>query len=130
MPRRLISATALGAAMGVVLLGCSGAPARTNGSAPVAGSTRASARGTPAGSATYPARPVTMADARRCPVTIGRPVPRNMWWRHQLAGWNSAYGNSSLWVGGLKPHGVVIMTRSDVSPGDRFGMKLGWYRLT
>jgi len=71
-----------------------------------------------------------MADARRCPVTIGHPVPRTAWWRHQLAGWNSAYGNGKLWVGGLWPHGVVIMTRDDVGPDGRLGMKFGWYRLT
>ena len=38
MPRRLIAATAVAAGMSVVLLGCTGGPARTvTGSAPVAG---------------------------------------------------------------------------------------------
>jgi len=71
-----------------------------------------------------------MAHARRCPVTIGHAVPRTEPWRHQLAGWNSAYGNGSLWVGGLWPNGVVIMTRDDAGPRGRLGMKFGWYRLT
>jgi hypothetical protein len=70
-----------------------------------------------------------MAEARRCPVTIGHPVPRTVWWRDLLFGWPSAYGNGSLWVGGLWPNGVVIMTRDDVAPDGRLGMKFGWYRL-
>ena len=73
---------------------------------------------------------VTMADARRCPVTIGRPVPPIEPWRNQLFGWDSAYGNGSLWVGGLWSNGVVIMTRDDAGPRGRLGMKFGWYRLT
>ena len=131
MPRRLIAATALAAGMSVALLGCSGVPAKTvTGSGAVAGSAAGSARGAPAGPASYPARPVTMAGARRCPVTIGHPVPGTVWWRDLLAGSDSAYGNGSLWVGGLWPSGVVIMTRDDVGPDGRLGMKFGWYRLT
>jgi len=131
MLRRLSGATALAAGMSVVLLGCSGGSAKTlAGSAPAAGSAEASAKGEPAGSARYLARPVTLADARRCPVTMGRPVPSTVWWRDLLFGWGSAYGNGSLWVGGLWPHGVVIMTRDDVGPDGRLGMKFGWYRLT
>ena len=131
MLHRLIAATALAAGMSIVLLGCSSGQAKTvTGSAPVAGSTAGSPKGAPARSAGYPARPVTMADARRCPVTIGHPVPRTAWWRDQLAGWDSAYGNGKLWVGALWPNGVVIMTKDDVGPHGRLGMKFGWYRLT
>jgi len=131
MPRRLIAATALAAGMSVVLLGCSGVPAKTAaGAAPVAGSTAGPSKGSQAGPARYPARPVTMADARHCPVTIGHPVPRTVWWRDLLAGSDSAYGNGSLWVGGLWPHGVVVMTRDDLGRDGRLGMKFGWYRLT
>ena len=131
MPRRLITATALAAGMSVVLVGCTGGPARTAaGSAPATGSTGGPARGVPAGPARHPVRPVTMAGARRCPVTLGHPVPSTVWWRDELAGWDSAYGNGSLWVGGLWPHGVVIMTRDDAGPDGRLGMKFGWYRLT
>ena len=120
MPRRLIAATAVAAGMSVVLLGCTGGPARTVTSPPpVAGSTAGSAKGAPG---TWP--------ARRCPVTIGHPVPGTMWWRDLLFGWGSAYGNGSLWVGGLWPHGVVIVTKDDVGPDGRLGMKFGWYRLT
>jgi len=130
MSRRTIAATALAAGMSVVLFGCSGGPAKTvAGSAPVAGSAEGAPKGAAAGSAGHRARPVTMADARGCPVTLGHPVPRTAWWRDQLAGWNSADGNGSLWVGGLWPHGVVIMTKGDVGPGGKLGMKFGWYRL-
>jgi hypothetical protein len=115
----------------VALLGCGGGPAKTvTGSAPVSGPAAGSAKGVSAGPARDPARPVTIAGARRCPVTIGHPVPRTVWWRDLLAGWDSAYGNGSLWAGGLWPHGVVIITRDDVGPGGRLVMKFGWYRLT
>jgi hypothetical protein len=131
MPRRLIAATVLAAGMSVGLLGCGVGPAKTvTGSAPGAGSTEGSPKSAAAGPARYPARPVTMADAHRCPVTIGHPVPRTVWWRDLLAGWDSAHGNGSLWVGGLWPNGVVIMTRDDVGPDGQLGMKFGWYRLT
>jgi len=131
MLHRLIAATALAAGMSIVLLGCSSGPAKTvTGSAQIAGSTAGSPKGAPARSARYPARPVTMAEARRCPVTIGHPVPRTVWWRDLLFGSASAYGNGSLWVGGLWANGVVIMTRDDVGPDGRLGMKFGWYRLT
>jgi hypothetical protein len=71
-----------------------------------------------------------MADARRCPVTIGHPVPQTESWRDQLFGSASAYGNGSLWVGALWPHGVIIFTPDNVDPDGRLGMKFGWYRLT
>src|SRR5262249_59437788 len=104
MPRRLIAATALAMGMSVVLLGCSGVPAKTAaGSASVAGSTAGPSKGSPAGPARYPARPVTMADARHCPVTIGHPVPRTVWWRDLLAGSGRAYGHGPLWVRGPWP---------------------------
>jgi hypothetical protein len=131
MLRRLTAATALAAGMSVVLLGCSSGPPKTvAGSAPVATSAAASPKGAPARSAGYQARPVAMADARRCPVTIGHPVPRTVWWRDLLFGSDSAYGNGSLWVGALWPNGVIIMTRDDVGQDGRLSMKLGWYRLT
>ena len=106
MPRGLFAATALAAGISVALLGCTGGPARNR------------------------ARPVVMADARHCPVTIGYPVPRTALWRELLFGSSSAYGNRSLWVGALWPRGVVIITPDDVGPDGRLGMKFGWYRLT
>ena len=71
-----------------------------------------------------------MAGARHCPMTIGHPVPRTKPWRDLLFGSSRAYGNGKLWVGGLWPDGVVIVTKDDVGPGGRLSMKFGWYRLT
>jgi hypothetical protein len=62
-------------------------------------------------------------------VTIGHPVPSSLWWHSLLFGSGSAYGNRSLWVGGLWRHGVIIMTRDDLAPHGRLSMKFGWYRL-
>src|SRR5260370_8205548 len=130
MPCRLIVATAIAAGMSVALLGCTGGTAQTaTSSAPVAGPTEGSPKGAPAGPARYPARPVAMADARYCPVTIGHPVPRTKPWRDLLFGWPSAYGNGSLWVGALWPHGVVIITPDNVDPDGPLSMKFGLYRL-
>jgi hypothetical protein len=119
MPHRLLAATALAAGVSIALLGCTSGPARTATSpVPAATPTR------------HQARPVTMADARHCPVTIGHPVPPTKPWRELLFGWSIAYGNGLLWVGSLWPHGVVIITPDDVDPDGSLGMKFGWYRLT
>jgi hypothetical protein len=115
MKRKLPAAAALAAAVTAALLGCTGGPAKTP---------------TPAKAATPARASVTMADARHCPVTIGHPVPSGKPWRHLLFGWQSAHGNGSLWVGGLWPNGIVIITPDDVEPDGRLGMKFGWYRLT
>ena len=117
MTHRLMAATTLAVGLSVALLGCTGSPAK----APVKTAPPAK---------TAPPGPVTMAGARLCPVTIGHPVPSSKPWREQLFGWGSAHGSGSLWVGGLWPHGIVIITPDDVEPGGRLGMKFGWYRLT
>jgi hypothetical protein len=132
MPRRLIAATVLATGMGIALLGCAGGPVRSaTSSAPVAGSAGGSPAAAPAVPARHPVRPVVMADARHCPVTIGHPVPRTAPWRDGLFGGSaSSYGNRSLWVGLLWPHGVVIITPDHVNPDGRLEMKFGWYRLT
>jgi hypothetical protein len=108
LSRKLVVVAALAAGASVVLAGCSSGSVRTE---------------------PHPARPVTLADARRCPVTIGQPVPSRLWWHTLLFGYGSAYGDRSLWVGGLWPHGVIIMTRDDVGPHGQLSMKFGWYRL-
>ena len=120
MPRRLISVIVAAAVVGAALVGCTGGTATKT--APRRPS-MVPARGH------LTAAPVTMAGARRCPVTIGRPVPRTVWWRDLLFGSDSAYGNGSLWVGGLWRNGVVILTQDDVGPDGRLSMKFGWYRL-
>ena len=124
---RIAATTTLAAALAVTLLGCTGTPASTS----PASASPASTSPSPASPATTAApRPVTLADARNCPVTIGHPVPSSKPWREGLFGWQSAYGNGSLWVGALWPHGVVIITPDNVDPDGRLGMKFGWYRLT
>jgi hypothetical protein len=123
MPRRLIAVTTLAVGMCVVLPGCTGGPAKTAASPAPAGSFM----GVPASPVRYPERPVTMADARHCPVTTGHPVPSTTPWRDSLFGWSSAYGNGLLWVGSLWPRGVVIITPDNAGPDGRLGMKFGWY---
>ena len=115
---RTAAATTLAAALAVTLLGCTGTPASTSSTSPASPAT------------TTAPRPVTMAGARNCPVTIGHPVPSSKPWREGLFGWQRAYGNGSLWVGALWPYGVVIITPDNVDPDGRLGMKFGWYRLT
>jgi hypothetical protein len=115
MPRRLIAATALAASWSIAVLGCAGGPAKTAPSSAPSG---------PAGSA---ARPVTMADARQCPVTIGHPVPSTAPWRDSLFGSASAHGNGPIWVGALWQHGVVIIAPDNVTADGRLSMKFGWY---
>ena len=124
---RIAASTTLAAALAATLLGCTGTPASTS----PASASPASTSPSPASLATTAApRPVTLAGARNCPVTIGDPVPSSKPWREGLFGWQSAYGNGSLWVGALWPRGVVIVTPDHVDPDGRLGMKFGWYRLT
>jgi hypothetical protein len=122
MPATLIIRILPGVLLAVGLLGCTGGHP--------AGQAPGVATRTPAGPATYPARPVTMADARNCPVTIGHPIPPATPWRDQLFGWPSAYGNGSLWVGALWPHGVVVIPPDQINPDGSMGMKFGWWRAT
>jgi hypothetical protein len=75
-----------------------------------------------------PAGPVTMADAAHCPVTIGHALTTP--WREELFGWGSAAGNGKLWVGGLWPHGIIVLTPGLLDPDGTMGMKFGWWRAT
>jgi hypothetical protein len=109
--------------LAVMLLGCTGGhpvPHATS-KAPAAGAT-----GSPAA---YPTRPVTMADARNCPVTIGHRGPRSPT-PAEFFGWASSYGSASLRVGGLWPHGVIRLTPDLLGPNGEMGMKFGWWRGT
>jgi len=126
MPMALMTRILPGVLLAVGLLGCTGGHPAQNAARAAAG---ASAR-TSAGPTVYPTRPVTMADARNCPVTIGHPIPPTTPWRDRLFGWPAAYGNGSLWVGSLWPHGVVIITPDQINPDGSMGMKFGWWRST
>jgi len=71
---------------------------------------------------------VTMADEKRCPVTLpGHTGPPGAA-RQELFGWGSSYGNGKLWVGGLWPHGVIAARRGFIDRHGRVGMKFGWWR--
>jgi hypothetical protein len=77
-----------------------------------------------------PASPshVTMADAKRCPVTLPSPHGPSGSARQAFFGWGSSYGNGKLWVGGLWPHGLIIVGHGFVDRRGRVGMKFGWWR--
>src|SRR5260370_15683454 len=129
MRRRLIVAAVLAAGTSVALLGCTVGQGKIATSAgPGAPSAAGSPSGATAGPARQATRPVTLADARGCPVTIGHPVPLTKPWRTSMAGFDSAHGNAGLWVGALWPHGIVIISPDNV--GGELSMKFGWYRLT
>jgi hypothetical protein len=126
MNRKRTAVAALTVLLTATLLGCTGTPATTS-DARTSPARTSSASTSPAASAGP--RPVTMADARHCPVTIGHSVPASLRWREGLFGWQSAHGNGSLWVGGLWPRGIVAFTPDLLDPDGRLGMKFGWYRL-
>jgi hypothetical protein len=76
-------------------------------------------------------RPVTEADAARCPVTRpGRFVPPSGVSYDALFGAGSSHGNGQLWVGGLSENGVIVVGPDSVEPGGSIGVKFGWYRVT
>jgi hypothetical protein len=114
--RRVLATTVLV----VGIAGCGG------GSHPAASPARAAQATQPP--TRYAARPVTMADARHCPVTIGHMLTTP--WREGLFGWGSAAGNGRLWVGGLWPRGIILMTPDFINPDGTMGMKFGWWRAT
>lgn len=112
----LIACGLLGTA---VVTGCTGGPA-----AP-----RQVTRHHVASSATPPPpQPVTRSDARQCHETVPSRVGPPGVLPSQFFGWGSNYGNGSLWVGGLGPHGVLVAPRSMVGRGGSIGWKFGWWR--
>jgi hypothetical protein len=102
------------------LSGCGGdQPARPAG---VPATTAASA------AAASPPRPVTMADANRCPVTQPRSGGPPGVSPDDFFGWGSSHGNGKLWVGGLWPGGVINAGPEFVARDGSVGMKFGWWR--
>jgi hypothetical protein len=107
----------VGLLVAVALAGCGGDPPA--GTVPEAA---------PSTAASVP-RPVTPADARRCPVTPPRrfrPPPGVA--ADALFGAGSSHGNGKLWVGGLGDDGVIEGGPDYVEPDGSVGMKLGWWR--
>ncbi|MGE5830869.1 MAG: hypothetical protein ACM30G_21270 [Micromonosporaceae bacterium] len=97
----------------------SGLVACTSGGTAVARASVSPTSSTPAS----PAPPVGS-----CPVTLPAPVPATQPWRSQLFGSGSAFGNGSLWVGGLPEGGVLHPLNSEVGPGGAVSRKFGWWR--
>ena len=52
--------------------------------------------------------PVTMAQAKACPVTLPSAAGPSGPPRDAFFGWGASYGNGTLWVGGLWPHGIIV----------------------
>jgi hypothetical protein len=46
-----------------------------------------------------------------------------------MPGWNRAYGNSELWIGGLGEDGVLKATQRMVDGEGYIGWKAAWWRL-
>jgi hypothetical protein len=72
---------------------------------------------------------VTMADAKRCPVTLPtRFSPPPGVSADELFGSDDSYGNGRLWVGGLWPRGVIVARPDFIDQDGSVGMKFGWWR--
>jgi hypothetical protein len=76
--------------------------------------------------------PVTMAQAKACPVTPPSPAgpsgpARDAFSRDAFFGWGASYGNGTLWVGGLWPQGIIAVGHGFVDDRGRVGMKFGWW---
>jgi hypothetical protein len=71
--------------------------------------------------------PVTMAQAKACPVTLPSPAGPAGPPRDAFFGWGASYGNGTLWVGGLWPHGIIAVGHGFVDDRGRVGMKFGWW---
>lgn len=72
---------------------------------------------------TRAAMPSRTQAIRDCPRTMPVRAPQAI---RSMPGWNRAYGNSALWVGGLGVDGVL--GASTVGP-DEYNVKLPWWRL-
>jgi hypothetical protein len=73
------------------------------------------------------ASPLSMADAKNCPVT--KPVKAPADFGDRLFGSSSAFGNGDLWVGGLGDDGVILADPRFVESDGSIGWKFGWWRI-
>jgi hypothetical protein len=71
--------------------------------------------------------PITMDQAKVCPVTLPSPAGPSGPARDAFFGWGASYGNGTLWVGGLWPHGIIAVGRGFIDDRGRVGMKFGWW---
>jgi hypothetical protein len=129
MPKGAASRIAVGLAglllAAVGLAACDGGePARPAG----APTTTAASTATASTAAAGRPRPVTLADAKHCPVTLPRSGGPPGVSPDDFFGWGASYGNGTLWVGGLWPHGVIDAGPDFVAKDGSVGMKFGWWR--
>lgn len=73
------------------------------------------------------ASPLTLADAKNCPVTKPGRAPEEI--GYQLFGSSVAFGNDDLWVGGLGDDGVILADSRFVESDGSIRRKLGWLRI-
>ncbi len=73
------------------------------------------------------ASPLTLADAKSCPVTKPGKAPADI--GDRLFGASVAFGNKDLWVGGLGADGVIVADSQLVESDGSIGWKLGWWRI-
>jgi hypothetical protein len=128
MPPRNASRIAVGV---VGLLLAAGGLAGCGAGEPAAPATASTATASTAPASTAapgPPRPVTLADAERCPVTLPRSVGPAGTSPDDFFGWGASYGNGVLWVGGLWPRGVIEAGPEFVAEDGSVGMKFGWWR--
>jgi len=118
---------ALGLLLAGAAAGCGGdSPAQPQ---PATSVTAVAATTTTEPPVTAPPRPVTRADAARCPVTKPGKGPSDVS-PADFFGWDSSYGNGKLWVGGLWPGGVLAVDSKFVDERGAVNMKFGWWRKT
>jgi hypothetical protein len=80
-----------------------------------------------AGAPAASASPLTLADARNCPVTKPGKAPEDI--GDRLFGSSVAFGNKDLWVGGLGDDGVIVADSRFVESDGSIGWKFGWWRI-
>lgn len=70
--------------------------------------------------------PSPTMDIAVCPRTMPTRAPEAV---RSMPGWNRAYGNSELWIGGLGEEGVLQFTERMVSAEGYIDWKAAWWRL-
>ena len=115
----------------VGLLGCADRVPSVAPTASLSAALRPSAQATrPAVTASPSAREsavaVTIADAKRCPITKPTRGPKEIS-ADAFFGWGSSFGNGQLWVGGLWPEGIIDADPGFVDRNGMVGMKFGWW---
>ncbi len=86
-------------------------------------SSTAAASGAPAATAS----PLTLGDAKNCPVSKPGKAPEDI--GDRLFGSAVAFGNPDLWVGGLGDEGVILADSRFVESDGSIGWKFGWWRI-